>query len=65
MYVMGFFCLVWFGLFLIRATPVAYGISQAKGLIGAIAVSVCHSLSHIASEPCLQPTLQLMATPDP
>ena len=52
-----------FGLF--RATPRAYGGSQAKGLIGATAVNLRHSHRNARSEPSLQPTPQLTATPDP
>ena len=47
-----------------RATPAAYGGSQARILIGAIAAGLRHSHSNVGSEPCLQPTPQLMATPD-
>ena len=46
------------------AAPVAYGDSQARGLIGARATGLCQSHSNTGSEPCLQPTPQLMATPD-
>ena len=57
------FCL--FGLF--RAAPEAYGGSQARGRIGAVAASLQHSHSHsnTRSEPRLQPISQLTATPDP
>ena len=48
-----------------RATPVAYGGSQARGLIGAIAAGLCHSHSNTRSEPHLRTTPQLKATPDP
>ena len=48
-----------------RATPVAYGGSQARGIIGAVAASLCQSHSNAGSEPHLQPIPQLMATPDP
>ena len=41
----------------------AYGGSQARGLIGAAAASLRHS--HARSEPHMQPTPQLMTTPDP
>ena len=51
--------------FFFRATLAAYGGSQARGPIGAIAAGLHHSHSHIRSEPRLPPTLQLMATPDP
>ena len=50
---------------LFRAAPLAYGGSQARGRIGAAATSPHHSHSHARSEPCLQPTPQLTATPDP
>ena len=48
-----------------RAAPSAYGGSQARGLIGATAAGLYHSHSNTGSEPCLRPTPQLMATPDP
>ena len=48
-----------------RATPVAYGGSQARGLIRAVAAGLCHSYSNAGSEPCLQPTPPLTATLDP
>ena len=47
-----FFCLFtifWF-------TPAAYGGSQARGLIGAAAASLCQSHSYVGSEPRLRPT---------
>ena len=47
------------------AAPAAYGGSQARGRIGVIATSLHHSHSNAGSEPHLQPTLQLTATPDP
>ena len=48
-----------------RATPAAYGGSQAKGLIEATAAGLHHSHSNTRSELHLQPTPQLTATPDP
>ena len=48
-----------------RATPVVYGDSQARGLMGAVAAGLCHSHSNAGSEPRLQPTPQLMAMLDP
>ena len=48
-----------------RATPMAYGGSQAQGLIRALAAGLHHSHSNKGSELRLQPTPQLMATPDP
>jgi len=51
--------------FVFKATPVAYGGSQARGLIGATAASLCHRHSHAGTELSLRPTTQLMATPDP
>ena len=48
-----------------RATPAAYGGAQARGLIRAVATSLHQSHSNVGSEPCLQPTQQLMAMLDP
>ena len=48
-----------------RATPEAYGGSQARHLIGAVAAGLCHSYSNVGSKMHLQLTPQLMATPDP
>ena len=56
-----FFCLFAFS----WAAPAAYGGSQARGLIGAVAAGLCQSHSNEGSEPHLQLTPQLMATPDP
>ena len=50
---------------LFRATPAAYGNSQAKGQIGATAAGLHHSHGSSGSEAHLQPTPQLMAMPDP
>ena len=47
-----------------RAAPEAYGGSQARGLIRAVATSLRQSHSNAGSEPRLQPTPQLTATPD-
>ena len=41
---------------LLRAETVAYGGSQAKGRMGAVAASRHHSHSNTRSEPNLQPT---------
>ena len=43
----------------------AYGGSQARGQIRAVATSRCHSHRNARSEPRLPPTPQLMATLDP
>ena len=43
----------------------AYVNSQARDRMGATAAGLCHSYSNVGSEPCLQPTLQLTAMPDP
>ena len=48
-----------------RAAPAAYGGSQAKGPIGAVATSLHLSHSNAGSKPSLRPTPQLTATPDP
>ena len=47
------------------AAPVAYGASQAMGLIRAVAASLHQSHSSARSKPYLQPTPQLTATLDP
>ena len=38
---------------LFRATPTAYGDSQARGPIGAVAAGLCHSHRNAESEPHL------------
>ena len=43
----------------------AYGGSQARDLIGAVADDLCHTHSNARSEQCLQPAPQLTATLDP
>ena len=43
----------------------AYGVSQARGLIGAAAAGLHHSHSNVRSKPCLRATPQLTAMPDP
>ena len=48
-----------------RAAPSADGVSQARGLIRVVATSLCQRHSNARSEPCLWPTPQLTATPDP
>ena len=48
-----------------RAIPATYGGTQATGLIGAVAAGLHHSHSSTGSKPCLQPTPQRMAKPDP
>ena len=48
-----------------RSKPVAYASSLARGKIGVAASSLRPSHSKTRSEPHLQPTLQLIATPDP
>ena len=47
------------------AAPAAFGISQARGRMRVVAADLHHSHSNAGSEPPLQPTPQLMATPDP
>ena len=58
-----FFFFFFFLLFL-WAAPAAYGGSQARGPIGAVATGLRQSHSNAGSEPCLQPTPQLTAMPD-
>ena len=48
---------------LLKTALEAYGGSQARGRIRAVAVSLCHS--HMRSEPCLWPIPQLIAMLDP
>ena len=52
-------------LFLFRATPMAYGSSQDRGLIRGIVAGLRHNHSNTGSEPCLQLTPQLSTMPDP
>ena len=61
-YFLSFFVVV-FCLF--RAAPSAYGGSQARGPIGAVAIGLHHSHSNTGSEPHLRPIPQLTATADP
>ena len=60
-----FFLSFFFCLCLFRVAPIAFGGSQASGLIRVVAASLRHSHRNTESEPHLRPTLQLMATPDP
>ena len=63
------FCSLSLSLFLFvcffRATPLAYGSSQAWDQIRATAAGLHHSHSNIRPEPCPQPTPQLKAMPNP
>ena len=45
--------------------PAAYGSSQARGPIGAVAAYLHHSHSNAVSGPHVQPAQQLAARPDP
>ena len=47
------------------AESVAYGSSQVRGRIRAVAASLRHSHSKVGSELCLRPTSQLTAAMDP
>ena len=47
------FTLIFFFFCLFRATPAAHGSPQARGQIGAVATSLCHSQSDARSEPHL------------
>ena len=47
------------------AAPAAYGGSQARGPMGAIAADPCHSHSHVGSQPHLRPAPQVTGTLDP
>ena len=46
-----------------RAAPTAYGGSQARDQISAVAAGLYHSHGNVASELCLR--AQLMGMPDP
>ena len=59
-----FVCLFWFWFYLFRAVPAAYGGSQARDQIEAVAADLHHSHSNAGSKPRLQPTTQLLAMPD-
>ena len=60
-----YFIFIFFCLFAISwATSAAYGESQARGRIRAVATGLRQSYSNAGSEPRLQPTLQFMAMPD-
>ena len=61
LFVFWFFCLFAIS----RAAPAAYGGSQARGRIGAVAAGLHQNHGNMGSEPLLQPTPQLTATPDP
>ena len=52
-----FFAISW-------SAPMAYGGSQARGPIGAVAAGLRQNHSNEGSEPRLQPTPQLTAKPD-
>ena len=58
-----FFFLIFFAIY--WATPTAYGGSQAKGRIRAIAAGLRQSHSNMGSEQRLRPTPQLKSVPDP
>ena len=62
-----YFILFYFFVFLPypRAAPAAYGGSLARGPFRAVAAGLHQSHSNVRSEPCLRPTPQLRATPDP
>ena len=65
--VLFFLICIFFFVFLpsVGPIPVAYGGSQARGLIRAVAAGLHHSHSNAGSEPRLQTTPQLTAPPDP
>ena len=52
---------IFFFFFFFKAAPVAYGSSQDRGWIKAVAASLCHSHSHTRSEPHLQTTPKFAA----
>ena len=58
-------CLCTIYLFIFRATPAAYGDSQARGPIGATAATLRHIHNKAGSKLSLLSTPQLKATPNP
>ena len=58
-----FLFLIFFCLF--KAASMAYGDSQARGWLGAVAVGLYHSYNSVGSKLHLRPIPQFMATPDP
>jgi len=60
-----FFFFVFLSFAFSRAALVAYGGSQVRGRIRAVATGLRQSHSNAGSQPCLQPTPQLTAVPDP
>ena len=59
-----FFPFLFFFFCLFRAAHMVYGGSQARGRIGAVSASLCHSHSNTRYELYLRPTPQLMAMSD-
>ena len=64
-----YFILFYFVLFYFicpfKAIPMAYGGSQTRGPIRAVATNLCQNHSNAGSKPRLHPTPQLTAMPDP
>ena len=60
-----FFFFFFFFFVFFRSTPVAYGSSQARGPVGAVAANLHHSHRKVGSKLHLCPAPQLVATPDP
>ena len=61
----GFFCFLFCLFVFTRAAPMAYGGSQTRSLIGAVAAGLRQSHSNTRSKLCLHPIPTLMVTPDP
>ena len=64
-YILKIYTYIYIYILLFKAAPAAYGGSQARGPIGAVATRLCHSHSHGRSESHLRLTPQLTAAPDP
>ena len=62
---LNFFFFSFFCFLIFRAVLAAYGSSQARDWIRAVAAGLHHSHSNARSELCLWPTAQLTATLDP
>ena len=65
LFILFYYLFIYLFIVLSRAVPTAYGGSQARGVIRAVATGLHQSHSNMGFEPCLQPTPQLSATPDP
>ena len=59
------FLTIYIYIYIYKAALMVYGSYQTIGRIRAVVAGLCHSHSNARYKPRLQPTSQLMATPDP